>query len=399
MIRTYQRLLYTFVILCALLSRQAKAQEPELTGKKIASIFALEKRYLNNAWDVVKRTGRLPRSTQKGYQPITDWTAGFYPGNLWLVYEFTKDRDLLKKARYATALLEADKDFSIDHDIGFIMNSSYGNGYRLTRDPAYKNILIHASHTALRRYSPVVRSFMSWDPKPQRDWKFPVIIDNMMNLEMLLQAARWTGDSTFYHTAVCHANTTMQNQYRPDHSCSHVVDYNPLTGKMRKRDCNNGNSDPATAAWSRGQSWGLYGFTFMYRDTQKPEYLQQAEAIAAYMLNHPNMPEDMVPYWDYNAPKTPTMKDASAAALLASGLLELSTLSRENGKQYFNAAERILVSLASPNYLNNSGKGTFLLKHATGNFLQRSELDGSLIYADYYFLEALLKYKRIKEQQ
>jgi hypothetical protein len=367
-----------------------------LSDEKIASIFALEKIYLNRAFDTVKKTHKIPRSIEKGFQPITDWTSGYYPGNLWLTYEFTKDKEILEKAKYATALVEANKYFSTDHDIGFMIYCSYGNGYRLTHDPKYKAVIIEASKTAIKRYNPVVKSIMSWNPDEKRDWKFPVIIDNMMNLELLLNATKFTGDSTYYHVAVQHSNTTMKNQYRADYSCSHVVDYNPVNGQMHKRDWNNGNSDPATAAWSRGQSWGLYGFSFMYQYTRKKEYLNQAENIASYILNNPNMPKDMVPYWDYNAPKYPTVKDASAAALMASALMQLATLSPKNGKEYFNAGQKILLSLASPKYLNESGKGIYLLKHATGNYLRKSEVDGGLIYADYYFLEALLRYQQLK---
>ncbi len=367
-----------------------------LSDEKIASIFALEKIYLNRAFDTVKKTHKIPRSIEKGFQPITDWTSGYYPGNLWLTYEFTKDKEILEKAKYTTALVEANKHFSTDHDIGFMIYCSYGNGYRLTHDPKYKAVIIEASKTAIKRYNPVVKSIMSWNPDEKRDWKFPVIIDNMMNLELLLNATKFTGDSTYYQVAVQHSNTTMKNQYRADYSCSHVVDYNPANGQMRKRDWNNGNSDPATAAWSRGQSWGLYGFSFMYQYTRKKEYLNQAENIASYILNNPNMPKDMVPYWDYNVPKYPTVKDASAAALLASALMQLATLSPKNGKKYFNAGQKILLSLASSKYLNESGKGIYLLKHATGNYLRKSEVDGGLIYADYYFLEALLKYQKLK---
>ncbi|PTS92408.1 glucuronyl hydrolase [Pedobacter sp. HMWF019] len=369
-----------------------------LSDQKIASIFALEKVYLNNAYNTVQKTGKLPRSTAKGFQTVSDWTSGFYPGNLWFTYEFTKDKDILKKAEYATALVENNKYFSTDHDIGFMIYCSYGNGYRLTKNPKYKEVIVEASKTAIRRYNPEVKSIMSWSPDTARDWKFPVIIDNMMNLELLLKGTEFTGDSTYYHIAINHANTTMKNQYRDDFSCSHVVDYDPATGQMRKRDWNNGNSDPATASWSRGQSWGLYGFTFMYQSTGKKEYLVQAENVASYILNNPNMPKDMVPYWDYRAPKYPTLRDASAGALLASGLLKLATLSPENGKKYFKSAERMLQSLASDAYLNTSGQGDYLLKHATGNFLRKSELDGGLIYADYYFLEALLAYQKIKKQ-
>ncbi|KDN55672.1 glycoside hydrolase family 88 protein [Flavobacterium seoulense] len=367
-----------------------------ISDKKIASIFALETKYLNNTFKVVKTTGKMPRSSSKGFQPISDWTSGFYSGNLWFAYEFTKDKNILKKAEYTTALLEDNKYFTSDHDIGFLIYCSYGNGYRLTKNPKYKEVIIEAAKTAITRYNPTVKSIMSWNPQQERDWKFPVIIDNMINLELLIKGTEFSGDSTFYNIALNHANTTMKNQYRADFSCSHVVDYDPISGKMRKRDWNNGNSDPTTAAWSRGQSWGLYGFSFMYQYTQKKEYLDQAENIASYILNNPNMPADMVPYWDYNAPKFPTIKDASAAALLASGLLRLAPLSAKNGQKYFKAAEQILTSLSSDQYLNTSGKGYFLLKHATGNYLRESEIDGGLIYADYYFLEALLAYQQLK---
>jgi len=369
-----------------------------LTDEKIASIFALEKIYLNNAFKTVKATGKMPRSTMKGFQPISDWTSGFYPGNLWLTYEFTKDKEILKKAVYATALVEDNKNYTHDHDIGFMIYCSYGNGYRITKSEKYKEVIIQASKSGIKRYNPIVKSIMSWSPSVERDWKFPVIIDNLMNLEMLIKATEFTGDSTYYNIAVNHANTTMKNQYRDDYSCSHVVDYDPATGKMRKRDWNNGDSNPETASWSRGQSWGLYGFTFMYKFTNKQEYLNQAEHIAGYILNNPNMPKDMVPYWDYRAKKYPGLRDASAAAVLASGLMQLAEVAPENSKTYFTAGEKILQSLSSAPYLNESGKGDYLLNHATGNFLRKSEMDGGLIYADYYYLEALLKYQKLKEK-
>jgi len=369
----------------------------KLTDAKIASIFALEKIYLNNAFKTVKVTGKMPRSTDKGFQPITDWTSGFYPGSLWLTYEFTNDKEILKKAAYATALVEDNKYYTHDHDIGFMIYCSYGNGYRITKKEKYKQVIIEAAKTAIKRYNLKVRSIMSWAPNTARDWKFPVIIDNIINMELLLNGTKFTGDSTYYDIAIHHANTTMKNQYRADYSCSHVVDYDPVTGEMRKRDWNNGDSNPATASWSRGQSWGLYGFGFMYKYTGKKEYLTQAENVAAYILNNTNMPEDMIPYWDYRAPKYPTMRDASAAAILASGLMQLAEVSGENRAKYFKAGEKILENLSSPTYLNESGKGDYLLKHATGNFLRKSEVDGGLIYADYYYLEALLRYQKLKK--
>lgn len=387
----------SILLLCTVITNTNAQSSSELSEKKIASIFKLEKIYLDNAFKNVQKTGKMPRSTAKGYTPIDDWTAGFYSGNLWLTYEFTKDKEILKKAEYTTYLLEDDKHFDKDHDIGFLIYCSYGNGYRLTQDPAYKKVIIEAAKTAITRYNPTVKSIMSWNPDADRDWKFPVIIDNMINLELLIKASEFANDTTYYNIALHHANTTMKNQYRADFSCPHVTDYDPATGKMRKWDWNNGDRNPATASWSRGQSWGLYGFSFMYQFTRKNEYLEHAENIAAFILNNPNMPEDMIPYWDYNAPKIPTVRDASAAAVLASGLLRLAPLSPKNGKKYFTAAEQILTSLSSNKYLNTSKKGDYLLKHATGNYLRNSEIDGGLIYADYYFLEALLSYQKLKK--
>jgi hypothetical protein len=226
-----------------------------------------------------------------------------------------------------------------------------------------------------------------------------VIIDNMMNLELLMRAAQLSGDERLRQIAVAHADQTMQCQYRADFSCPHVVDYDPDTGKMRKVDWNNGFSDPKVAAWSRGQAWGLYGFTMMYRETKDARYLKHAEGIAGFILNHPQLPKDGVPYWDFSAPETPTMRDASAAAIMASALMELSTHSAEGGK-FLRAGEKILRSLTSSQYLAEPGANDgFLLGHATGNFLKKSELDGPLIYADYYFVEGLIRYlKRMNPQ-
>lgn len=400
------------MVLCALLTglmwscetvtsqnRSSLSNVSTLTQNQINIIFQKATKHLIYAWDSVEQTKKLPRSIDKGFRPIKDWTSGFYPANLWLTYEYLKFPDLLEKAKLATAIVEDEKFNTIDHDIGFRIYCPYGKGYQLTSDPKYKDVIIQAAQSAIKRYNPTVKAIKSWSSRPDRDWQYPVIIDNMMNLELLFAATQLTGDSVFYDVAINHANTTMTYQYRADNSCSHVVDYDSLTGIFRKRDFNNGNSDPATAAWSRGQSWGLYGFTVMYRFTQDEKFLAHAEKIAEYILSHPNMPDDMIPYWDYNAPVIPTLRDASAGAIMASALLELSQYSESRGDEYFSAGEKILESLASPEYLAEPGSnGGFLIKHATGNFLKGSELDGPLIYADYYFLEGLLRYKNAKEE-
>lgn len=240
---------------------------------------------------------------------------------------------------------------------------------------------------------------MSWNPNEDRDWKYPVIIDNMMNLELMFEATRFSGNQSFTEIAIKHALQTMKFHYRSDYSCPHVVDYDAETGAFRRMDYNNGFCDPKTAAWSRGQSWGLYGFTLMYRETGDQQYLSFAENIADFLLNHPNMPEDMVPYWDYNAPKIPTMRDASAAAIMASAFLELSTYA-DDDETYFKAGEKIIKSLSSEKYRAKAGEnGHYVIKHATGNYLNGSEVNGTLIYADYYYTEALLRYVKLKNEQ
>jgi hypothetical protein len=216
-----------------------------------------------------------------------------------------------------------------------------------------------------------------------------------MNLELMFEAARLSGENYLAEISKKHADQTMKYHYRENMSCPHVVDYGPKTGAFRKMDWNNGFSDPEIAAWSRGQSWGLYGFTLLFRETGDEKYLNHAEKIADFLINHPNMPEDMVPYWDYECPKIPTMCDASAGAIMASALMELSTYSKK-GESYFKAGEKILKSLASENYLAKPGtNGNYAIMQATGNYLGGSEVNVPLIYADYYFLEGLLRYSNL----
>lgn len=347
----------------------------------------------------VLKSRKLPRSLSIGLCPINDWTSGFYPGVLWNLYEYTKDDFWKENAEKVTAFLESEQYNIKDHDVGFRIYCSYGNGYLLTQNKEYEKVIVQAANSLSTRYSDITKTIMSWEPRPSRDWKYPVIIDNMMNLELLAEASKLTGNDKFKRIAIEHSNKTMQCQYRSNNSCSHVVDYDPKTGVFRKMDWNNGYSDPKVAAWSRGQGWGLYGFTMMYRETKDLKYLRHAEMISEFILTNPKMPEDMVPYWDFSTPEIPTMRDASAAALIASALLELSVYS-EKGKRYFDAGEKILKSLSSDRYLAKIGtNGHFVLRHATGNYLQKSELDGTLIYADYYFIEGLIRYLKLVNNQ
>ena len=325
--------------------------------------------------------------------PARDWTSGFFPGELWYLYEYTGKKEWAEQARLFTARLEGEKTNAGTHDMGFKLYSSFGNGYRLTRDPAYRGIIIEAARTLTKRFKPTAGIIRSWDHHKEV-WQCPVIIDNMMNLELLFAATRLTGDSTFYKIAVTHARTTMKNHYRPDNSSYHVVDYDTLTGKVLKKNTHQGFSD--ASAWARGQAWGLYGYTLCYRETKDPQFLKQAEAIARFMLNHPHMPADLVPYYDFDAPGIPNeLRDVSAATVMASALYELSTY--VPGAPYRAKADQVITSLAK-SYSSPVGQNHgFLLLHSTG--AKTFERDVPLVYADYYYLEALLRAKKINEKK
>lgn len=321
------------------------------------------------------------------------WVAGFYPGNLIFLFETTGDSSFYKEALHKITLMEPEQYNKGTHDLGFMMYCSYGNLFKISPEENYKQILLNSARSLSTRFNPKVGCIRSWGRSNDTS-EFKVIIDNMMNLELLMWATKVTGDSSFYHIAVTHANTTMKNHFRPDNSSYHVVIYNPKTGAVIKKVTAQGAAD--SSAWARGQSWGLYGYTMMYRETKDPAYLEQANKIAKFILNNPHLPADKVPYWDYDAPGIPNAKrDASAAAIMASALIELSTYtSGALSKNYFNTAAEILRSLSSPEYLASYGtEGGFLLKHSVGNMNSNAEVDVPLSYADYYYLEALMRYK------
>lgn len=377
-------------------SAQTQSSKQQTVPQWVRNAFTIAASQSEKMFTTVKETGLLPRSIHRGMVKPADWTAGFFPGTLWYLYAYTNDTRWKGRAEEATALLKEERFNAFDHDIGFKMYCSYGNGLLLTQQKEYRDIIFRSAKTLSSRYSYKTGLIMSWEPEEARDWQFPVIIDNMMNLELLMEAYKLSGDTTLRHIALSHADKTMKYQYRPDMSCPHVVDYDAETGQRRKYDWNNGSDDTEHSTWSRGQSWGLYGFTMMYRETGDKRYLQHAEKIADFLLSHPHMPTDMIPYWDYSAPQRSTMRDASAAAVMASALMELSTYSAQ-GRRYFEAGERQLKSLSSPEYLAAPGTHKhFILKHATGNFLRNSELDGALSYADYYYIEGLLRYIKQK---
>jgi unsaturated chondroitin disaccharide hydrolase len=340
----------------------------------------------------------LPRTYEHGKLVTVatrDWTSGFFPGSLWYLFEATGDNKWRTAAEKFTGLLEPEQHNTRTHDVGFILYCSYGNGLRLTGNAAYKPVLLQGASSLTTRFNPTIGSLKSWDWS--KVWEFPVIVDNMMNLELLMWAARERANPTFREVAVRHADTTLANHFRDDGSSFHVVDYSPADGLVKSRVTHQGIAD--ASAWARGQAWGLYGFTVMYRETKDPRYLAQARKIAAFVMNHPRLPADKVPYWDFDDPKIPQApRDSSAAAIICSALLELRTfVPADEAARYAAFAEAQLRSLSSPAYLAETGtNGGFILKHATGNHPRNSEVDTPLNYGDYYFLEALLRARALQ---
>lgn len=327
-----------------------------------------------------------------------DWVSGFFPGELWQMYQFTNDPYWRQQAISFTWPIEESKWHSGTHDLGFMIGNSFGKGWDITHEKSYFDVVNQATETLCTRFNPSVGAIRSWDHNAEV-WIYPVIIDNMMNLEMLFKMSEETGNQKYRDIAVSHADVTMKNHFRPDYSSYHVVDYDPSSGDIRMKVTAQGYSDDSY--WSRGQGWGLYGYTMCYRFTKDPKYLAQAQGIADWLLSLPNMPEDFVPYWDMKAPGTDKKdnpevpRDASAAALIASGLYELAEYVNENrSKRYRNAADSILSSLTE-SYRSAVGENEgFLLLHSTGHLPAGSEIDVPLAYADYYYLEALLRQRQ-----
>lgn len=412
-----RRILHLLFILCFYLGLYSSCT-PKFKGSIIEDNLTFAQSQLRIAFDEIDyaRTNETPESRQerekKGWGELTnprnsepdgslhlvpskDWTSGFFPGELWYLYEYTQNNFWKKKAQQHTDMLEREKMNGKTHDMGFKMYCSYGNGYRLTQDERYKEILLQSARTLATRFKPQAGIIRSWDHS-QKKWDCPVIIDNMMNLELLFWATKESKDSTFYHIAVSHARTTMKNHFRPDNSCYHVIDYDTISGKVLKKNTHQGFSHES--AWSRGQAWALYGYTMCYRETKFPEFLQQAKNVEEYLFKHPHMPADYIPYWDFDAPKIPNEpRDASAAAVIASALYELSLYDSENTKRYKERADKILENLTK-SYRSTIGKNNgFLLLHSTGTKPSNVEVDVPIVYADYYFIEALLRKDKLEK--
>lgn len=323
-----------------------------------------------------------------------DWTSGFFPGTLWYMYELTKEDYWKNEAMKYTGYLESLKSYKGIHDLGFMMYCSYGNGLRIADAPRYQDILLETAESLISRYHPLVGCIRSWD---FGHWQYPVIIDNMMNLELLFWASRASGDQKYRDIAVSHANTTLKNHFRPDYSTFHVVDYDAAgDGKAFQFQTHQGYSHES--AWARGQAWALYGFTMCHRETNDKKYLAQAEAIARFILEHENLPEDMVPYWDFDAPGIPNEpRDVSAATIMASALYELSAMSLDQGGYYRKAADTIVENVTKHYRAILHEQQGFLTVSSTGHFPNGSEINVPIVYADYYFIESLVRRERLSE--
>lgn len=378
-----------------------------------------EKQLTGLAVNAAKNDALYPRSIDNaGKMKATDkydWTSGFFAGNLWYTYEYTKSEAIKKEAVKWTESLEPIKYFNGHHDIGFMMYCSYGNAYRITKNPAYKDVLVQTAKSLCTRFNSTVGCIKSWNDfksmHGNATYHYPVIIDNMMNLELLFFASKVTGDATYKNVAIKHAETTMKNHLRSDYSSYHVVCYDSTNGKVQAQETAQGYSDNST--WARGQSWGIYGFTVVYRETKDKRFLETARKMADVFIDNANLPANKVPYWDFNAGQTgytpginskakanplANLRDASAAAITSSALFELSTYLGKDGKKYYDAAEVMLHSLASDAYrakLNENAN--FILMHSVGSIPHGFEVNTPLVYADYYFLEALQRYKNLKK--
>ncbi|MFY0654507.1 MAG: glycoside hydrolase family 88 protein [Cyclobacteriaceae bacterium] len=357
------------------------------------------KQTLRMADKLVVRDSVLPRTFMKNEMITSDsrwWTSGFFPGVLWYLYEYSNDEKLLNHAREFTARVEREKFTTDNHDVGFMLYCSFGNGLRITGEKSYEEVLLTGAKSLSTRYKPNLGVIRSWDSNREK-WQYPVIIDNMMNLELMFWASKYSGDSFFSDLSISHADKTIEHHYRPDFSCVHVVSYDTISGLPHVKNTHQGYSDDSS--WSRGQSWGLYGYVLMYRETGDAKYLEHAKNIASFLINHPNMPEDYIPYWDYNAPNIPNeLRDSSAGALIASALLELHGMvdDQKLKERYVEVVETQLRALASPSYRAELGEnGDFILMHGVGSMPHESEIDVPLTYGDYYFIEALLRYKKL----
>jgi unsaturated chondroitin disaccharide hydrolase len=407
MIRKIFLSLIGVVIITAFSTKEKKIDTMSFITHRLETILATE-----------TNPNKIPRTINKDGSLITvgvyDWTSGFFAGNLWYMYELTKDKKWKNEAIKRTEVLDTIQYWTGNHDVGFIINCSYGNGLKFGDQKKYKKVIIQSAESLSKRFNPTAKVIKSWSRNKSWSGKmqyYPVIIDNMMNLELLFEASKLSGNSKYSDIAILHAETTMKNHYRKNYSSYHVVDYDTITAAVINKTSAQGFADESS--WARGQAWGLYGYTLCYRYTKDVKYLNFAENIAKYIVKNPNLPKDMVPFWDYNVKDSklkPDWKynpekfreiprDASAAAVVASALFELAQYST-NKRELLKAANKILESLTSPKYMVENGINKyFILDHSVGSIPHNTEIDVPLVYADYYLLEAMYRKNKIDKNE
>lgn len=324
-----------------------------------------------------------------------NWTCGFWAGELWYDYEATGDTAIQRLAEQYTAALDTLVRQPIyDHDLGFLIYCGYGNAYRMTRKQSYGDVIVRAADMLSTLYNPKVGTLLSWPRNVAMFGGHNTIMDNMMNLETLFAAYRLTGNRRYYDIAVSHAATTMRCHFRPDFTSYHVAVYDTLSGRFLHGKTHQGYAD--NTMWARGQSWAIYGYTMVYRETHDRVFLDFAQKVTDVYLSR--LPEDMVPYWDFDDPKIPdTYRDVSTACVVASALIELSEyVDKAKGQRYLAAARQMLESLDSKRY-QSRGRNSALLLHSVGNLPAGTEIDASICYADYYYMEALLRLRNVEQ--
>lgn len=345
---------------------------------------------------------RIPSTFENGeieFVPTDDWVSGFFAGSLWYMYELTGEQKWAEHAKAHTEVLDSIQHLKWHHDVGFMIYDSYGNGLRLKGYEEYKGVIVNTAASLATRFRDVPGVIQSWDAdrgwQAERGWECPVIIDNMMNLELMFKATEFSGDSTYYNIAVRHADRTMKEHFREDYSCYHVVDYDLTTGEVRRRCTAQGAADESV--WARGQAWAIYGYATCYRFTGDKRYLDHALNVLNFFFSDKRLPEDKIPYWDFDAPNIPNEpRDASTAAIIASALYEIYTYTDDEAHKAL--ADELIATLSTPAYRAEQGtNGGFILMHSVGSLPHGSNIDQPLNYADYYLLEALIRKGKVEK--
>ena len=315
---------------------------------------------------------------------VSWWTNGFWPGMMWLMYLHTNDEEFLKIARGCEELLdEALENFKIHHDVGFMWILSSLADYIITGNEKSKVRSMHAATILAGRFNINGRFIRAWDTHPEKECTGWAIIDCLMNVPLLYWASRETGDPRFKAIAKAHTDTVMHKFVRDDFSVNHIVGFCPETGVVT--EIPRGQGYASGSAWSRGQSWAVYGFTLGYMNTKDPAYLSTAKNVADYVIA--NLDESGVPVVDYKAPKENDYRDTTAGAITACGLIELSKLVAD-GEKYLEAAIRMLKGLYENCDFSENEQS--ILQNGTEAY-HDGKKHIPMIYGDYYLLEALMK--------